>query len=100
MQGEGELEGEWLDKEVQMTRTTESTQTREPRVALMAVYENPSAAERAIEDLKALGLRDDQLGIIQRYRDTDGRLVDSLDTNTGERTGKDAIRDHGEFVRW
>ena len=76
-----------------MTRATESTQTRGPRVALLAVYENPSAAERAIEDLKALGLRDDQLGIIQRYRDTAGRLVDSLDTNAGDHSSKDAIRD-------
>ena len=76
-----------------MTRATESTQTHEPRVALVAVYENPSAAERAIEDLKALGLRDDQLGIMQRYRDTTGRLIDAFDTKAEDRTGKDAIRD-------
>jgi hypothetical protein len=76
-----------------MTRATEGTETREPRVALVAVYENPSAAERAIEDLKSLGLRDDQLGILQRYRDTSGKLVEEADAKPGSHNGKDTIRE-------
>ncbi len=54
------------------------------RQTIAAIFDDRSAAERAINDLKAAGFRGDQIGVAMRDRTAQGELVEDTGTKAAE----------------
>lgn len=61
------------------------------RQTIGALFSNRDAAERAINELKALGFRGDQIGIAMRDRNAQGQLVQDTGTKAAEGATTGAI---------
>lgn len=62
----------------------ESTRDMTGRSTVAAVFRERSAAERAIDELRAAGFAGDQIGVALRDRDETGRLADDTGTSAVE----------------
>ncbi len=54
------------------------------RTTVAAIFSDRAAAEHAINDLKAFGLRDDQIGVAMRERSAQGELIEEPGTKAVE----------------
>jgi uncharacterized protein (TIGR02271 family) len=69
-------------------------ETREPlreRGTVVGLFQNSTAAERAIRDLKAAGFTDQQIGVLMQDRDEGRRLAEATGTKAGEGAATGAV---------
>src|SRR5262245_28031915 len=80
-----------MDRDVSRAQRTMPSGAAGQRTAAAGLFRDRDGAVGAIDDLKAAGFRPEDVGVVMRDRDAQGRLVDETGTRAAQAAGAGAL---------